>query len=60
LFPERTGDVDDGERDSADRIELDAGNRLLRVYFEPGTDIGGAIAQISAISSTGYVVCRPE
>src|SRR6202451_3045315 len=24
----------------------------LRIYFEPGTDIGGAIAQISAISAT--------
>jgi len=36
------------------RIESSSipGIGLLRVYFEPGTDIGGAIAQIGAISST--------
>jgi multidrug efflux pump subunit AcrB len=29
-----------------------AGLAILRVYFEPGSDIGGAIAQISSVSAT--------
>src|SRR5256714_12302402 len=37
-----------------ERIESQSipGVGLLRVYFQPGTDIGAAIAQISAVSST--------
>src|SRR6478752_7128056 len=27
-------------------------NAILRVYYEPGSDIGGAIAQISSVSAT--------
>ena len=36
------------------RIESQAipGVGLLKIYFQPGTDIGGAIAQISAASNT--------
>jgi multidrug efflux pump subunit AcrB len=32
---------------------------VLRVYFEPGADIGGAIAQISAVSSTVSRIMPP-
>ena len=36
------------------RIESQSipGIALVKVYFEPGSDVGGAIAQISAVSST--------
>ena len=36
-----------------------AGNAILRVYFEPGSDIGGAIAQISSVSATVTRVMPP-
>jgi multidrug efflux pump subunit AcrB len=32
---------------------------LLRVYFQPGTDIGGAIAQINAVSGTILRILPP-
>jgi multidrug efflux pump subunit AcrB len=32
---------------------------LLKIYFEPGTDIGSAIAQMSAISSTALRIMPP-
>lgn len=43
------------------RIESQSisGIGLLRVYFQPGTDIGGAIAQISAVSSTLLRIAPP-
>src|SRR5260221_9951177 len=36
-----------------------AGNSILRVYFEPGSDIGGAIAQISSVSATVTRIMPP-
>ncbi len=43
------------------RIESESipGIGLLRVYFEPGTDIGAAIAQISAVSNTILRIVPP-
>jgi multidrug efflux pump subunit AcrB len=43
------------------RIESESidGIGLLKVYFEPGTDIGGAIAQISSVSSSATRVMPP-
>src|SRR5579864_1685192 len=43
------------------RIESQSipGIGLLRVYFEPGTDIGAAIAQISSVSSTILRITPP-
>ena len=43
------------------RIESQSipGIGLLRVYFQPGTDIGAAIAQISAVSSTILRIAPP-
>jgi len=43
------------------RIESQSipGIGLLKVYFQPGTDIGGAIAQISAVSSTILRIAPP-
>ena len=32
---------------------------LLRVYFQPGTDIGGAIAQITAVNNTILRITPP-
>jgi multidrug efflux pump subunit AcrB len=32
---------------------------ILRIYFEPGTDIGGAIAQISSVSATVARIMPP-
>jgi len=40
-----------GQRNFADRIAVDPGVGLLRVYFQPGTEIGAAIAQISSVST---------
>jgi multidrug efflux pump subunit AcrB len=44
-----------------ERIESDSipGVGLLKVYFQPGTDIGGAIAQISSVSSTLLHIAPP-
>ena len=44
------------------RIESQSipGIGLLKIYFQPGTDIGGAIAQISSVSSAGQRVSRHE
>src|SRR3954454_15167668 len=36
-----------------------AGNAVLRVYFEPDADIGGAIAQITSVSATVTRVMPP-
>ncbi len=36
-----------------------AGVGLLKVYFEPGSDIGGAIAQIASVSQTASRVMPP-
>src|SRR5258708_15268467 len=36
-----------------------SGVGLLRVYFQPGTDIGAAIAQISSVSSTILRIAPP-
>jgi multidrug efflux pump subunit AcrB len=43
------------------RIESQSisGLSLIRVYFEQGTDIGGAIAQISAVSNTTLRILPP-
>ncbi|MGA7908593.1 MAG: efflux RND transporter permease subunit, partial [Candidatus Sulfotelmatobacter sp.] len=43
------------------RIESQSmpGVGLLRVYFQPGTDIGGAIAQISSVSNTILRITPP-
>ncbi|HUB47440.1 MAG TPA: efflux RND transporter permease subunit [Acetobacteraceae bacterium] len=43
------------------RIESQSipGIGLLKVYFQPGTDIGGAIAQISAVNSTILRIAPP-
>ncbi len=43
------------------RIESDSipGVGLLRIYFQPGTDIGAAIAQISSVSSTILRILPP-
>jgi multidrug efflux pump subunit AcrB len=43
------------------RIESQSipGVGLLRVYFQPGTDIGAAIAQISSVSSTILRIAPP-
>jgi multidrug efflux pump subunit AcrB len=43
------------------RIESQSidGIGILKVYFEPGTDIGGAIAQISAVSAAASRVMPP-
>jgi CzcA family heavy metal efflux pump len=43
------------------RIESESidGIGILKVYFEPGTDIGGAIAQISSVSSSATRVMPP-
>jgi multidrug efflux pump subunit AcrB len=43
------------------RIESDSipGVGLLRVYFQPGTDIGAAIAQVSSVSSTILRILPP-
>src|SRR5437879_4555978 len=43
------------------RIESQSisGIGLLKVYFQPGTDIGGAIAQISSVSSTILRIAPP-
>src|SRR5437879_2334681 len=43
------------------RIESQSipGIGLLKVYFQPGTDIGGAIAQIGALSSTILRIAPP-
>ena len=43
------------------RIESESipGVGLLRVYFEPGADIGAAIAQISSVSSTILRITPP-
>jgi multidrug efflux pump subunit AcrB len=43
------------------RIESQSipGIGLLRVYFQPGTDIGAAIAQISSVSSTILRIAPP-
>ena len=44
-----------------ERIESQSipGIGLLKIYFQPGTDIGGAIAQISALSSTILRIAPP-
>ena len=36
-----------------------AGVGLLKVYFEPGSDIGGAIAQIASVSATASRIMPP-
>src|SRR5260370_42590034 len=43
------------------RIESQSipGVGVLRVYFQPGTEIGAAIAQISAVSSTVLRIAPP-
>jgi len=43
------------------RIESESisGLALIRVYFEEGTDIGGAIAQISSVCSTLLRIVPP-
>src|ERR1700733_12739194 len=43
------------------RIESQSipGIGLLRVYFQPGTDIGAAIAQISSVASTVLRIAPP-
>jgi multidrug efflux pump subunit AcrB len=43
------------------RIESESidGIGMLKVYFEPGTDIGGAIAQISSVSASATRVMPP-
>jgi len=44
-----------------ERIESQSipGIGLLKIYFQPGTDIGGAIAQIGALSSTILRIAPP-
>lgn len=44
-----------------ERIESQSiqGVGVLKVYFQPGTDIGAAIAQISAVSSSGTRMMPP-
>jgi multidrug efflux pump subunit AcrB len=44
-----------------ERIESQSipGIGILKVYFQPGTDIGGAIAQISAVNSTILRIAPP-
>src|SRR5450432_254622 len=44
-----------------ERIESQSipGVGILRVYFQPGTEIGAAIAQISAVSSTILRIAPP-
>jgi multidrug efflux pump subunit AcrB len=44
-----------------ERIESSSipGIGLLRIYFQPGTDIGSAIAQISSVSSTILRIAPP-
>src|SRR5690242_16295053 len=44
-----------------ERIESQSipGIGLLKVYFQPGSDIGGAIAQISAVNSTILRIAPP-
>src|SRR4051794_39006410 len=44
-----------------ERIESQSipGVGLLKVYFQPGTDIGAAIAQISSVSSTILRITPP-
>src|SRR5579863_1145686 len=44
-----------------ERIESQSipGIGMLKIYFQPGSDIGGAIAQISAVSSTILRVAPP-
>lgn len=44
-----------------ERIESDSipGIGLMKVYFQPGTDIGSAIAQISAVSETILRILPP-
>ncbi|PYU97873.1 MAG: RND transporter, partial [Acidobacteria bacterium] len=44
-----------------ERIESQSipGVGLLKVYFQPGTEIGGAIAQISSVSSTLLRIAPP-
>jgi multidrug efflux pump subunit AcrB len=44
-----------------ERIESDSipGIGLLRVYFQPGTDVGAAIAQVAAVSSTILRILPP-
>ncbi|HEV2498025.1 MAG TPA: efflux RND transporter permease subunit, partial [Terriglobia bacterium] len=43
------------------RIESDSlpGVGLLKIYFQPGTDIGAAIAQISSVSATLLHIAPP-
>ena len=45
-----------------ERIESNSipGVGLLKVYFQPGSDIGAAIAQISSVSSTVLRITPPE
>ncbi|HWL85323.1 MAG TPA: efflux RND transporter permease subunit, partial [Polyangiaceae bacterium] len=47
--------------DGISRIESQtiSGTAVLKVYFEPGADIGGAIAQIGAVSSTAGRIMPP-
>src|SRR5882762_10039454 len=47
--------------DGISRIESQStsGIGILKVYFEPGADIGGAIAQIAAVSQTASRVMPP-
>lgn len=44
-----------------ERIESESipGVGLMRIYFQPGADIGGAIAQISSVSSTILRILPP-
>ena len=52
--------LDDGQRHRAHRVAVDPRRRaLLKVYFQPGTDIGAAIAQISSVSSTILRIAPP-
>ena len=32
---------------------------MLKVYFQPGTDVGASIAQINAVSRPSSTLCRP-
>ena len=47
--------------DGISRIESQsiAGTGVLKVYFEPGSDIGGAIAQIASVSATASRIMPP-
>jgi len=48
--------------DGISRIESQSipGIGLLKIYFQPDADIGGAIAQISSVSSTILTRCSPR